>query len=353
MTQRVSGARVTAPETPAAARVLTPEALAFLVDLQQRFNPERERRLAARAARQARLDAGDAPDFLPETRSVREGDWSVATVTTADLQRRWVEITGPTDAKMVINALNCGADCFMADFEDANTPTWQNLVEGQANLIDAVDGTLSFSQADGRTYQLNDGPRATLLVRPRGWHLEEKHVEVDGQPMSGSLFDFGVYLFHNAQRLLASQSAPYFYLPKMESHLEARLWNDAFTFSENALGVPHGSIKATVLIETILAAFEMDEILYELRDHSARAKRRSVGLHVQRDQKVPQSRWSVSATRPDPDHDDRAVHAGVYGIVGPDVPQTWRIRHGRHVRVYPEPPRRGGHRDGADQRARG
>ena len=267
--QGSSTARVTAPDTPAAARVLTPEALAFVVDLQQRFNSERERRLEARAARQTRLDAGEAPDFLSETRSVRESDWSVAPITTADLQRRWVEITGPTDAKMVINALNCGADCFMADFEDANTPTWLNLVEGQANLIDAIEGTLSFSQADGRTYQLNDGPRATLLVRPRGWHLVEKHVEVDGQPMSGSLFDFGLYFFHNARRLLGKQTAPYFYLPKMESHLEARLWNDVFTYSEHALDIPHGCIKATVLIETILAAFEMDEILYELRDHSA------------------------------------------------------------------------------------
>jgi malate synthase len=267
--QHVSGARVSAPEIAATARILTPEALAFVVDLQRRFNPERQRRLEARAARQLRLDDGEAPEFLPETRSVREGDWSVAPVTTADLQRRWVEITGPTDAKMVINALNCGADCFMADFEDANTPTWQNLVEGQANLIDAVEGTLSFSQADGRTYQLDDRPRATLLVRPRGWHLVEKHVEVDGEAMSGSLFDFGLYAFHNARRLLDRQTAPYFYLPKMESHLEARLWNEVFTYSESALGVPHGSIKATVLIETILAAFEMDDILYELREHSA------------------------------------------------------------------------------------
>jgi malate synthase len=220
-----------------------------------------------RDERQARLDAGESPTFLAETRSVREADWKVA-VPATDLQDRRVEITGPTDRKMVINALNSGAKVFMADFEDANTPTWANLVEGQVNLIDAIERTLDFTSPEGKQYRLE--PKvATLVVRPRGWHLAEKHVEVGGEPVSGSLFDFGLYFFHNAKRLVGKGSGPYFYLPKLESHLEARLWNDVFNFSQDALGVPRGTIRATVLIETILAAFEMEEILYELREHSS------------------------------------------------------------------------------------
>jgi malate synthase len=251
------------------AEVITPEALEFIADLHRRFNPTRVERLAARIERQKRFDAGEKPDFLPETKSIRDDpSWKIAPVTTADLQDRRVEITGPTNRRMVINALNSGAKVFMADFEDANTPTWDNLVDGHVNLIDANNRTITLTTPEGREYKLND-VTATLLVRPRGWHLIEKHVLVDGEPISGSLFDFGLYFFHNAKTLLARGSGPYYYLPKMESHLEARLWNDVFTHSEATLGVPHGSIKATVLIETILGAFEIEEILYELRDHSA------------------------------------------------------------------------------------
>jgi malate synthase len=249
------------------AEVLTPEALSFVAGLQREFDPTRQALLKKRAERQAELDAGALPDFLAETSSVREGDWQVAPITNKDLQQRWVEITGPAERKMVINALNSGADVFMADFEDAHTPTWTNMVEGQVNLVDAIERTIELTQPDGRTYRLNDEV-ATLLVRPRGWHLPERHVLVDGQPISGSLFDFGLYFFHNARRLLEKGSGPYFYLPKLENHLEARLWNDVFLYAQDRLGIPRGSIKATVLVEVFLAAFEMDEILYELREHS-------------------------------------------------------------------------------------
>jgi malate synthase len=250
------------------AEIVTPEALNFLAELHRRFNPTRKELLANRAERQARFDAGENPDFLPETQAVRDDpSWRVAPVP-PDLQDRRVEITGPTDRRMVINALNCGARVFMADFEDANTPTWANMVDGQVNLKDAVRREIRFEREDGRVYELNDQV-ATLLVRPRGWHLVERHLEIDGEPISGSLFDFGLYFFHNAKELLSRGSGPYYYLAKLESHLEARLWNDVFTFSEEYVGVPHGSIKATVLIETILGAFEVEEILYELRDHSA------------------------------------------------------------------------------------
>src|SRR5919109_3112893 len=249
-------------------KVLTPEAIDFAVELEREFGAERRRLLARRAEVQRRLDAGWKPDFLPETKAIREGDWRVAPIP-RDLQDRRVEITGPTDRKMVINALNCGANVFMADFEDANTPTWTNLIEGQANLIDAVRRAIDYRDPQsGREYKLNDKP-AVLFVRPRGWHLPEMHVTVDGVPMSGSLFDFSLYFFHNARELLANGTGPYFYLPKIESHLEARLWNDVFVQAQDAVGVPQKSIKATVLIETILATFEMDEILWELRDHSA------------------------------------------------------------------------------------
>ena len=253
---------------PGFETVLTREALAFVADLQRRFNPRREELLAARAERQKRLDAGEKPDFLAETAQIRESDWTVAPLPQDILDRR-VEITGPVDRKMIINALNCGANVFMADFEDASTPTWTNMVEGQFNLADAVRRTIGFTDpASGKDYRLNDRT-AVLFVRPRGWHLPERHMLVDGQPMSGSIFDFGLYFFHNARELLARGSGPYFYLPKMESHLEARLWNDIFVHAQDALGVPQKSIKATVLIETILATFEMDEILWELKDHSA------------------------------------------------------------------------------------
>jgi malate synthase len=247
--------------------ILSGEALAFVADLDRAFSGRREELLAARAARQERLLAGELPDFLEETRSVREDEtWRVAEAP-PDLRDRRVEITGPTDRKMVINALNSGARVFMADFEDANSPTWSNLVEGQRNLIDAIERTISLDTPE-KSYRLNERT-ATLLVRPRGWHLPERHLLVDGEPVSGSLFDFGLYMFHSARRALANGSGPYFYLPKLESHLEARLWNDVFLDAQDALAIPHGTIRATVLIETILAAFEMEEILYELREHSA------------------------------------------------------------------------------------
>ena len=249
------------------AEVLTPEALDLVEALEQEFGGRRLELLQARAERQKRISAGELPDFLEETRSVREGDWQVAPVP-ADLQDRRVEITGPTgDRKMVINAFNSGAKVYMADFEDANSPTWENVLGGQLNLTDAIERTISV-ETPAKSYALKDEV-AVLLVRPRGWHLTERHVEVGGTEASASLFDFGVYLARNAARLAEQGTGPYFYLPKLESHLEARLWNDVFRFSQERLGIPQGTIKATVLIETILAAFEMEEILYELRDHSA------------------------------------------------------------------------------------
>jgi malate synthase len=249
------------------AEILSAGALDFVAGLQRAFGDRREELLGRRAERQQRLLAGELPDFLEETRGVREdASWRVAEAP-PDLQDRRVEITGPTDRKMVINALNSGARVFMADFEDANSPTWSNLIEGQRNMIDAVERTISLDTGE-KSYSLND-QIATLLVRPRGWHLDERHVLVDGEPVSGSLFDFGLHIFHSARRALERGSGPYFYLPKLESHLEARLWNDAFVHAQDALGIPRGSIRATVLIETILAAFEMEEILFELREHSA------------------------------------------------------------------------------------
>jgi malate synthase len=263
-----AGVAIHGPMTPGYEKVLIPEAIEFAVELEREFGAERRRLLARRAVIQRRLDAGWKPEFLPETKAIRDGDWRVAPIP-RDLQDRRVEITGPTDRKMVINALNCGANVFMADFEDANTPTWDNLVEGQANLRDAVRRTITFDDPQtGRHYSLN-GNTAVLFVRPRGWHLPEKHVLVDGEPMSGALFDFALFFFHNAKELAARGTGPYFYLPKLESHLEARLWNNVFLHAQSRLGLPKGTIRATVLIETIMAAFEMDEILWELRDHSA------------------------------------------------------------------------------------
>jgi malate synthase len=250
------------------AEILTPEAVAFAVGLQRKFNGRRKELLAKRVERQARLDVGEKPDFLPETANIRAAEWTVAPLP-ADLLDRRVEITGPVERKMVINALNSGAKVFMADFEDSTTPTWSNVIEGQLNLRDAVRRTIMFEDPKtGKSYKLVEKP-AVLFVRVRGWHLDEAHVLVDGQPMSGGIFDFALYSFHNAKELLSRGTGPYFYLPKMESHLEARVWNDIFVAAEAGLGIPAGSIKATVLIETILATFEMDEILYELKDHSA------------------------------------------------------------------------------------
>jgi len=258
---------VKGPVAGRAAEVLTAEALEFVAGLQREFGSRRLELLRLREERQARIDVGESPEFLTSTGSARESEWRVAPAP-KDLEDRRVEITGPTDRKMLINALNSGARVFMADFEDANSPTWSNLVEGQVNLIDAIERTLEFTSPEGKAYRLNDKV-ATLVVRPRGWHLEERHVELGGSPVSGSLFDFGLYFFHNARRLIEKGTGPYFYLAKLESHLEARLWNDVFNHAQDALGIPRGTIRATVLIETILAAFEMEEILYELRSHSS------------------------------------------------------------------------------------
>lgn len=267
MVVETSGVSISGSITAEYSEILTPEALAFVRALHERFNPRRKDLLLARKEKQERINNGEALRFLPETESIRNSEWSIAPIP-ADLQDRRVEITGPVDRKMVINALNSGASVFMADFEDANSPKWENNIEGQINLRDAVNGTISFTNPNGKEYKLNEKV-AVLLVRPRGWHLNEKHVHIDGEEVSGGLFDFALFLFHNAKTLLAKGSGPYFYLPKLQGYLEARLWNDAFTFAEEYIGIPYGSIKATVLLETIHAAFEVDEILYELRDHSA------------------------------------------------------------------------------------
>src|SRR6266513_2647096 len=247
--------------------ILTPDALSFIAKLHRAFESRRRECLQRRQDRQEAFDRGESLDFLTETKHIREGDWSCASIP-RDLQDRRVEITGPTDRKMVINALNSGARVFMADFEDANAPTWANMVEGQINLRDAIRRTITFTNPEGKEYRLNERT-AVLFVRPRGWHLDEKHLLVDGKPVAGAFFDFGLFFFHNAKELIARGSGSYFYLPKMESHLEARIWNDAFKLAQDELGIQEGTIRATVLIETIPAAFEMDEILYELREHSA------------------------------------------------------------------------------------
>jgi len=265
-----AGVQINAPILPGFETILTEPALALVAKLHRAFEPRRQELLAARAERAKRIDAGDRPDFLATTAAIRAGDWKIAPVPPA-LQRRRVEITGPVDAKMVINAFNSGADSYMTDFEDSNSPLWTNQIQGQINIGQAIRRTLSFEQetaAGKKSYKLNQ-QIATLQVRPRGWHLDEKHVTVDGQRVAGGIFDFALFMFHNAKELLARGAGPYFYLPKIESHLEARLWNDIFVMTQNELGLAQGTIKATVLIETILAAFEMDEILYELREHSA------------------------------------------------------------------------------------
>ncbi|MDQ2817273.1 MAG: malate synthase A [Candidatus Eremiobacteraeota bacterium] len=261
------GVAIQAPVVEGQESVLNGQALEFVAGLARRFEAARQVLLAQRRLRQAALEQGTLPDFLLETAAIRNGDWTIRALPPI-LQDRRVEITGPPDRKMMINALNSGARVFMADFEDANSPTWHNIVTGHVNLTDAIEGTIEFSGPGGKTYRLNAEP-ATLMVRPRGWHMIDKHVLVDGLPVSGSLLDFGLYFFNNARRLINSGAGAFFYLPKLENHLEARLWNDVFVHAQAALGLPTGTIKATVLIETILAAFEMDEILYELKDHSA------------------------------------------------------------------------------------
>lgn len=265
MTQAIGQVEVTGKLQPGFKEILTPEALAFVSELHTKFNQIRESLLQNRVKRQQEINAGKYPDFLEETASVRSGDWRVAEAP-KDLLDRRVEITGPAEAKMMINALNSGANVFMADLEDALSPSWNNVIEGQIALKEAVRKTLKFESPEGKKYSLNE-KLATLVVRPRGWHLVESHVLVDGTPISASLFDFGLYFFHNAEELVKRGTGPYFYLPKMESHLEARLWNDVFNHAQDALKIPRGTIRATVLIETILASFEMEEILYELREH--------------------------------------------------------------------------------------
>lgn len=262
---QLSGLQVLAPVPGGMEGLLSEEALHFLEQLATRFTYRRDELLAQRVARQKRFDLGELPDFLPETKHIREGAWTVGVIP-ADLQDRRVEITGPVDRKMVINALNSGAKVFMADFEDAHAPTWEGTLQGQINMQDAVRGTIEYTSPEGKKYALNQ-EHAVLLVRPRGWHLNEKHVVVNNVQMPGGLFDFGLYFFHNAKALLAKGSGPYFYLPKLEGHLEARLWNDVFLFAQEYLGVPRGTIKATVLVETLTASFELHEILYELREH--------------------------------------------------------------------------------------
>ncbi|GAB4176181.1 MAG: malate synthase A [Rhodocyclaceae bacterium] len=265
-TKLPQGVALDAPMLPGFETVLTHDALALVAKLQRAFGDRRTELLARRSERQKEIDAGSMPDFPAETKSVREGTWTIAPVP-KDLERRRVEITGPAERKMIINALNSGADSYMTDFEDSNTPNWSNQIQGQIALMDAIRRRIDFEQG-GKRYKLNEQV-ATLVVRPRGWHLEEKHVLVDGKRVSGGIFDFALFFFHNARELMARGSGPYFYLPKMESHLEARLWNDIFCMAQDEMGIPRGTIKATVLVETILAAFEMDEILYELREHSA------------------------------------------------------------------------------------
>ncbi|PAQ16728.1 malate synthase A [Bacillaceae bacterium SAOS 7] len=267
MATQTAGINVTGAMRPGYEEILTPDALQFIEQLERRFGERRLELLEKRQERQKEFDQGKQPDFLKETAHIRNSEWSIAPLP-KDLQDRRVEITGPVDRKMVINALNSGAKCYMACFEDATSPTWDNIIEGQINMRDAVNRTISFENPNGKKYELKE-ETAVLIVRPRGWHLEEKNVQLDGEPISGSLFDFGLFFFHNALKQVENGTGPYFYLPKLESHLEARLWNDVFLFAQKYIGIPRGTIKATVLIETIVAAFEMDEILYELRDHSA------------------------------------------------------------------------------------
>ncbi|PLR99219.1 malate synthase A [Bacillus sp. T33-2] len=267
MSTQTTGIKIVGTMKNGYEEILTPEALQFIEELERNFGQRRRELLEMRKKRQHEINEGKLPDFLPETKHIRESQWTIAPLP-EDLQDRRVEITGPTDRKMVINALNSGTKVFMADFEDATSPGWENIVEGQINLRDAVNRTIAFENPNGKRYELNE-QTAVLFVRARGWHLEEKHLLLDGKPISGSLFDFGMYFFHNVKNLLAQGTGPYFYLPKLESHLEARLWNDVFVFAQEKRGIPQGTIKATVLIETILAAFEMDEILYELKEHSA------------------------------------------------------------------------------------
>ena len=339
--QKSDGIEVVGEQVDGAERILTPEALAFVASLQRRFGTRRDELLAARRARREEVSRTGRLDFLPETADVRNGDWTVAPAP-ADLLDRRVEITGPTDRKMTINALNSGARVWLADMEDASTPHWSNVVGGQVSLFDAIRRQISFTSPQGKTYALRDDQRlATIVMRPRGWHFDEQHLLVDGRPVVGALVDFGLYFFHNAAELVARGSGPYFYLPKTESHLEARLWNDVFTFAQAELGIAHGTVRATVLIETIPAAFEMDEILYELREHAS-------GLNAGRWDYLfsiikyfRDSGAGLRAARPRLGDHDRAVHAGLHRAAGADLPPSRRTRDRRDGGLHPQPQGRG------------
>ena len=348
-TERVE---ITGPYGDRYDEILTPQAIDLIAALHAELGPRRSELLAARRRRQAELSGGAMLDFLPETAEIREdASWRVAAPAPGLVDRR-VEITGPTDKKMTINALNSGANVWLADFEDANTPLWDNMITGQLNLKDALDRTIDYTSAEGKDYALRpDDELATIVVRPRGWHLDEKHILIDGVRASGSLTDFALYMATSAQRQLDKGKGPYFYLAKNESHLEARLWNDAFNLAQDALGIPRGTIRATVLIETIPAAFEMEEILYELREHSAGLNAGPLGLPVQHHQEVPHPGQGVRAAGAERGHHDRAVHARLHRAPGQDLPPARGARDRRHGRVHPEPPRPRGQRAGHGQGA--
>ena len=346
----VAGVEINAKSSGRQDEILSGEALAFIAGLHRRFNRRRLELLARRMERQEDFDAGKLPDFLPDTKSIREGDWTVAKIP-ADLLDRRVEITGPVDRKMIVNALNSGAKVFMADFEDATSPVFANMVEGQANLKDRWAGKIDFTDAvSGKAYALKT-ETAVLMVRPRGWHLPERHVVVDGEAISGSLFDFGLYVFHCAKAQIAQGATPAFYLPKLESHLEARLWNDVFSDAERELGVPHGTFKATILIETLPAAFEMDEILYELPRPYRRTELRPLGLYLLVHQ-APREEQGLPYARSFGNDDGQGVPQRLFASAHQDLPPPRRLRHGRHGGADPGQGRRGRKRSRLRESAR-
>ena len=330
---------VRGPSVPREDEILTPEALAFVAELQREFGARRDELLARRRERRDEIARTHRLDFLPGTQAIRDGSWQVAPAP-PDLVDRRVEITGPTEPKMAINALNSGAKVWLADLEDANTPHWENVVGGQLTLHDAVRRRLSFTSPEGREYRLRqDGALAVLVVRPRGWHFDEDHLLLDGGPVVAALADFGLHFFHNAAELLPRGSGPYFYLPKTESHLEARLWNDVFSHAEQRLGIPHGSVRATVLIETITAAFEMDEILYELREHASGLNAGRWDYLFSMIKNFRDAGLGLRAPGPRCGDDDRATHACVHRAPRLHLPPPRRVRHGRHGGLHPEPAR--------------
>ena len=346
----VSGVEIRAAASPRADEILSPPALAFLADLHRRFDARRRELLARRAERQKRFDAGELPDFLIETRAIREGDWKVAPIP-ADLLDRRVEITGPVDRKMIVNALNSGAKVFMADFEDASSPVFANMIEGQANLLDLWNGRIDFTDpTSGKLYAVKPNP-AALMVRPRGWHLDERHLRVDGQPMSGSLFDFGLYVFHSAKLQQAKGSTPAFYLPKLESHLEARLWNDVFSHAEATLGVAHGTFKATILIETLPARVRDGRDPVRAARPHRRPQLRPLGLHLLVHQAARQEP-RLPHPRPRGDDDGQGVPQRLFAAADQDLPQARRLRDGRHGGADPDQGRPGRQRGRLRQGAR-